>query len=393
MVHVRRQGNGPIAMPKIERIEIKSYEHVFAPHEAYGMARSMNTRRVCSLIIVTTDEGVVGYGEASGPLKPVRDYLALVAPQLIGQRVFDFEVVAAQIYSRMYHFGVQGHLTSCLSGINMALYDAIGKTLKVSVHDLIGGRANAKLACYATTGEFTANDSPAELEAQLQRVKQRGFGMVKIKMGKSPKSDRDRVRIARETLGDDAVLMVDANGNYTPDIAYESIRRMEPYDIHFFEEPLPPTDVRGYAELKAKSPIRLAAGEACYTVHDFKRLVDAGGVDVLQPALMTCGGFGQAKQIAQLAAMNNLRVAPNGFGGAVGWAATLHYVASLPISPHTTNVPYPNMIEYHVGANPFFDSMLKTPYDIRNGEIAVPAGPGLGVEIDFDAVEQYAVTT
>ena len=380
-------------MPKIERIEIKSYECVFPPDQAYGMARSMNTRRVCSLIAVTTDQGVVGYGEASGPLRVVREYLTMVAPLFIGQRVYDFEIVAAQIYNRMYHFGVQGHLTACLGGISMALHDAIGKTLNVPVHDLIGGRANVKLACYATTGEFTVADSEGELEAQLARVKQRGYRMVKIKIGKNPKSDRERVRIARQALGDDAILMVDVNGNYTPDIAYESIRRIEPYDVHFYEEPLPPTDVRGYAELRVKSPIRLAAGEACYTVHDFKRLTDANGIDVLQPALMTCGGFGQAKQIAQLAAMNNLRVAPNGFGGAVSWAATLHYIASLPISPHTTNVPYPNMIEYHVGANPFFDSMLKTPFDIHNGEIAVPTGAGLGVEVDFAAIEQYAVAT
>jgi D-galactarolactone cycloisomerase len=377
-------------MPKIERIEIKSYEYVFAPDQAYGMARSMNTRRVCSLIVVTTDQGVVGYGESSGPLRPVREYLAIVAPFFLGRSVFDFEIVAAQVYNRLYHFGVQGHLTSCLSGISVALHDAIGKALGLPVHDLIGGRANAKLACYATTGEFTANDSDGALEAQLERVKARGFRMVKIKIGKNPDSDRDRARIARQVLGDDAILMVDVNGNYTPDIAYESIRRIERYDVHFYEEPLPPTDVRGYAELRAKSPIRIAAGEACYTVHDFKRLTDVNGVDILQPAVLTCGGLGQVKQIAQLAAMNNLRIAPNGFGGAVNWAATLHYVASLPIAPFTTNVPYPNMIEYHVGANPFFDSMLKTPFDIQNGEIAVPTGPGLGVEIDFAAVEPYA---
>jgi D-galactarolactone cycloisomerase len=378
-------------MPKIERIDLRSYECVFPPDQAYGMARSMNTRRVLSLIVVTTDQGVVGYGESSGPLGPLREYLKIVAPSLVGQSVYDFEIVAAQIYSKLYHFGVQGHLTSLFSGISMALHDAIGKTLGLPVHDLIGGKTNARLACYATTGEFTVKDAVGDLEGQLARVKQRGFRFVKIKIGKSPRSDRDRVRIAREILGDDANIAVDVNGNYTPDIAYESIRRIEPYDVHWYEEPLPPTDIRGYAELHARSPIRLAAGEACHTVHDFKQLVDAKGVDILQPAVMSCGGFGQAKQIAQLAAMNNLRVAPNGFGGAVNWAATLHYVTSIPVAPHTTNVPYPNMIEYHVGANPFFDVMLKTPFNIQNGGIDVPTGPGLGIEIDFSAIEPYAV--
>jgi D-galactarolactone cycloisomerase len=378
-------------MPKIDRIEIKSYECVFAPGEAYGMSRTMNERRVLSLIIVTTDTGIVGYGESSGPLRPVRDYLAIVAPFFVGQSLFDFEIVAAQVYSKLYHFGVQGHLTSCLSGISVALHDAIGKTLGVPVHDLIGGRANAKLTCYATTGAFSANDNDGALDAQIEKVKAAGFRYVKIKIGKNPNSDRERVRITRKVLGDDAVIMVDVNGNYTPDIAYESIRKIEPYDIYFYEEPLPPTDLRGYAELRQRSPIRIAAGEACYTVHDFNQLIEAHGADVLQPAIMTCGGLGQAKAIAMLAAMNNLRIVPNGFGGAVNWAASLHYVASLPISPFTANVPYPNMIEYHVGANPFFEKLLTAPFDVRNGEISVPTGPGLGVEVDFAAIGKYEV--
>jgi D-galactarolactone cycloisomerase len=378
-------------MPAIERIEIKAYEYAIAPDKAYGMARSLNVKRVCTLIAVTTDQGTVGYGEASGPPRVLQEYLAIVRPFFVGRRVFDFEIVAAQVYNRLYHYGVQGHLTSCLSGIGMALHDAIGKGLGLPVHDLIGGRSSQRLMVYATSGVFGSDDNDGAIEAQLDEVKRGGYRAVKIKIGRNPKSDRERVRIARNVIGDDILLMVDVNGNYTPDIAYESIRLVEPYDIHWYEEPLPPTDVRGYGELRSRSPIRIAAGEACYTVHDFRRLIEAHGVDILQPALMTCGGFGQAKAIAQLAAMNGLRIMPNGFGGAVAWVATLHYVASLPISPFTENVPYPNMVEHHTGANPFFEHLLKTPIAIRNGETELPAGPGLGIDIDFAAVQRYAL--
>ena len=121
---------------------------------------------------------------------------------------------------------------------------------------------------------------------------------VKIKVGVSPKSDVERVRIARRILGDEILLMVDINGNYTPDIALESLRAIAPYGIHWCEEPLPPTDVRGYAELRARSPVPIAAGEAFQTAHTFKRFTDARALDILQPTVTSCGGFGQARAIA-----------------------------------------------------------------------------------------------
>ncbi len=185
--------------------------------------------------------------------------------------------------------------------------------------------------------------------------------------------------------------MVDINGNYTVDIALESLRRIEPFNIHWCEEPLPPTDIRGYAELRARSPISLAASEAFCTIHDFKRLVDARGVDIVQPSLTGCGGFGQARAIAQLAQMNNLRVSPSVWGNPVALAAALHFSASLPVTPHTDNVPYPLIIEYDVGENELRDRMLKTPLKIQDGVLAVPAGPGLGIDIAEDGVRPYEV--
>jgi D-galactarolactone cycloisomerase len=376
-------------MSKLSRLELRPYEYVLPRDRAYGQARGLNFRRTCALFVATTDDGTVGYGEAGGPLKPIGEYLDLVQAFFIGQSIFDFEIIAAQIYNRFYHFGVQNHLTACLGGISIALTDAAGKVLKLPAHDLLGGKATDSLPCYATTGYFTADDSRGYVP-QLEAVKGK-FGGVKIKVGANPKSDVERVKLARQVLGDDVLLMVDINGNYTVDIALESLRLIEPYNIHWCEEPLPPTDIRGYAELRARSPIPIAASEAFCTVHDFKRLIDARGVDIVQPSLTGCGGFGQAKAIAQLAQMNNLRVSPSVWGNPIALAAALHFSASTPVTPHTDNVPYPLIVEYDVGENSLRDKMLKTPLVIEDGALRVPPGPGLGVEIDDAAIAEFQV--
>jgi D-galactarolactone cycloisomerase len=377
-------------MPKIKSIELKTFEYVMPAHKAYGMARGLNFRRTCSLVVLTTGDGVVGHGEAGGPPRLMREALEMVRPFFVGRSVYDFELVAHHIYNKLYHFGVQSQLTAVLSGISIAAQDAIGKALGVTVHDLLGGRAVDHFPCYATTGYFTPDPDNA-FEAQLERVARSGFTAAKIKIGENPASDVERVRLARKILGDRALLMVDINGNYTVDIALQTLRRIEPYDIHWCEEPLPPTDVRGYAELRQRSPISLAAGEAFYTIHDFKRLVDAGGLDILMPSVISCGGFGQAKAIAMLALANNLRVSPSVWANGLAIAAALHFAVSLPVSPHSDNVPFPLLIEYDTGDNPFRDRMLAEPLSVTDGAITVPSGPGLGVTIDTSAIEQFAL--
>jgi D-galactarolactone cycloisomerase len=375
-------------MPKITRLDVASLEFAMAPGRAYGTARGLNFRRGCSLITVETDDGVVGVGDASGPLGAIREYLAVLAPFFVGRSLYDFDIVASYVSNKLYHFGVQNHLTSCLGGINIAMCDAIGKTLKIPVHDFLGGRSADTLPCYATTGYFT--DDPANgIEAQLSAIKGAGFAGAKIKIGAGPASDLERVRIARQVLGDDMLLMVDINGNYTVDIALESLRRIEAFGIHWCEEPLPPTDVRGYAELRLRSPIRLSAGEAHYGALDFKQLVDARAIDILQPSIVTGGGFGQAKAVALLAALHNLRVSPPCWGSAIAVAATVHFAASLPLWPHTDNIPYPMLVEYDVSENPLRDRLVKNPVRPGKGGLPVPTGHGLGIEIDRDAVETY----
>ena len=371
----------------IADLDIITLEYSIAPDLAYGTARGLNFKRSSSIVKLTTDDGIVGYGEASGPTGPIREYLSGLKSFFVGKRLYDFELIASFIRDRLYHFG-EGHYVSCLSAINVAAHDAMGKKLGVPVHDLIGGRSTDKIPCYATTGYIT-KDGMAGLERQLSKVDKANFSGVKIKIGLGPKSDLERVRLARQMLGDDILLMVDVNGNYTADIARQSVRAIAPYDIHWYEEPLPAYDTKGHVELRAHSPIPIATGEGFHGVHEFKTLVEARGIDILQPGVAKCGGLTTVKAIAALAESENLRVVPAVWGGAYIVVAAMHAIASMSASPHTDNSPFPRMLEFDIGDNPLRDKVLKNPLVPKGGSVALPEGPGLGIELDLEAMAPY----
>ena len=214
----------------------------------------------------------------------------------------------------------------------------------------------------------------------------RGFGAFKIKIGRSPLEDAARCKLARRIIGDGPLLTVDTNGNYTEDGVLESMRRTADADIHWYEEPLAPQDWAGYRSLAARAPVRLAAGEALYTVFDFRRLIDARLVSVVQPDLTLCGGFEVARTIGVLCAAEHLRISPHVWGTGVGLAAALQFLAALPSYPHADHVPFPPLLEYDVGQNALQNAIFVEPVRYADGYLEVPSGPGLGVTLDMAAV-------
>ena len=262
-------------------------------------------------------------------------------------------------------------MTSCLSGIDIACLDAIGKMLSLPVVKLLGGPARDRLPIYASGGYFTEM-SEKDFPEQLERLRVTGVKRVKIKIGAGSQSDSERVSIARKVLGDDTGIIVDANGNYTCDEALESMRRMADYGIEWYEEPLPPLDFEGYAALRARAPMPIATGEALYTAWDFKRLLDLCAVDIVQPDLSMCGGLWVGREIALLARLHYLRLSPHVWGGGVGLAAACHFVASLPDYPHSRNIVQPPLIEYDVGDNALRDTIFKEPIVVENGACVLP---------------------
>lgn len=375
-------------MTRIRDIRLIPLAFVMGEGKAYGMSRGKSANREAGLIEVETDDGIVGIGEASGPAKATAGYLDLIKDAFIGRTVFEPEQVWSDIISRRYHLGLQNQMTACYSGINIACYDALGKTLDVSVADLLGGRAKERIPAYASNGYIT-DDPEGQLPTQLEHFADLGFPAAKIKIGLSPASDEARCLLTRELLGDDMLIMVDANGNYTVDLALESMARIARHDIHFYEEPLPPQDVLGYRELGRRGTIPVATGEALYTIHDFARLVHPRAVDILQPDLTLCGGFDQAKGIATLCQIHNLRYSPHCWGSAVGLAAAVHLLSALPNYPHSDHLPTQRLLEYDVGENPLRDDLLSEPLLAVNGEVTVPRGPGLGITLNPESVARY----
>jgi D-galactarolactone cycloisomerase len=354
----------------------------------YGMAKSLASARQTTLVVIDTEDGPAGIGEAWGMPQVNLAYLPFLKGYLVGAHAADVELVFTRIIARHYHFGVQNQLMACLSGIDIAAKDALGKAVGLPVCRLLGGRGSDAVPVYASGGYIT-EDPERDFAPQIEAIAAAGHRAVKIKIGLGPDSDEARVATARRILGEDVDLMVDINSNYTLDLAKAAIVRLAPYRIAWVEEPLSPPDVDGYELLQRTSPVPIATGEALYTVHDFKRLADRHAADVLQPDLSLCGGFWQGRRIADLAEASHLRLSPHVWGSGIGLAAGVHYVASRSPYPQAQAAPWPTLVEYDVGENPLREAILTEPLRAVDGAIAVPNGPGLGVELDWDAVQRH----
>ncbi len=377
-------------MSRIRDIRVIPLEFKLGAGERYGSSRGIAHSRGGGLVILETEDGATGIGEAWGPAAVSRAYLEMVKPLYVGRSVFAQRGAAQTVLAQMYHFGTQNQLTALLGGIDIAAHDAMGKLLNLSVADLIGGRQRERVPVYASGGYFTeAGDQTAALARQLELNAARGFGAFKIKIGRNPADDAARVQLARKIIGDAPLLTVDTNGNYTEDGVLESMRRTAPSNIHWYEEPLAPQDWAGYASLKTRTPVPLATGEALYNVFDFRRLIDARLVSVVQPDLTLCGGFDVARTIAVLCAAEHLRISPHVWGTGIGLAAAVHFVASLPNYPHGAHVPYPPLVEYDIGRNGLQNGIFVEPIRYADGHLNVPTGPGLGVTLDEAAVRQF----
>ena len=338
---------------KIASVEFVALSAPLAEGKAYGMSKLLATGRQSTLVILTLEDGTTGHGEAWGPPAFNQAFLPLLAGYLAGTDVFDVEHIYDRILARHYHFGLQNPMMTAISGIDIAAKDAAGKLLGVPVCRLIGGRNLDAVPIYASGGYLT--ESPeADYAPQIEQMARDSHRAAKIKIGLSPESDEARLALARQILGDDVEILVDINTNYTFDIAAESVARMRPYRPGWVEEPLAPRDYAGLARLHKMA------------------------------------GVWQGRKIAELAHAHAVRVSPHVWGGAVGLAAALHFIAALSVYPHAENVPKPVLLEYDLGENPLRSELLRTPLAPVDGVIAVPDGPGLGIDINPDAVARFA---
>lgn len=354
--------------------------------ERYGSSRGIVAARETTLVHLLTSDGVEGWGECFGPTAAVVPLAKELAEKLHGATLDAPGGFVTSQLQQHYHRGGGLH-AAALSGLDIAMWDALGKTLDVSVASLLGGRMRDSIVPYASCGYARPGQSLTEFASEFADAAG-GYRAAKIKCGFGAALDAERTAVAREVLGEDALLMVDFNGNYSADQARASIRAMEGASPSWIEEPLAPDDVDGLRLLRSLD-VALATGEALYTRAPFRRLVTERLVDVVQPDITKVGGLSEARAVCEIAKAWGVRVSPHVWGGGIALAAAMQLISSIPDYPHTANVPEPIWLELDRGSNGLRDELVTEPVIPENGLISVPKKPGLGVEVNEGALARF----
>ncbi|KAJ5638898.1 hypothetical protein N7528_001288 [Penicillium herquei] len=353
------------------------------------------------LVRIQTDTGLVGWGEGGqyGPPEPVAAVIDhVLAPKLIGRDPTEPVVIWEQLYAFSRDFGQKGTYIEAISAIDIALWDISGKAVGLPVSKMLGGAFRTRIKAYATGCYYPENydNLPQILEnlkVEASRYRDSGFDALKVKIGLLDiHADAERLRVIRETVGPNIAIMVDANHAYTAATAIQMGKLIAKYDIRFFEEPVIPEDRAGYHRVRTENPIPVAGGEAEFTRYGFRDLFSEECVDIAQPDLTVCGGFTAFSQILALANTHGILVVPHVWGSGIALAAALQALAIIPPMPHTANlIPLRNepMVEFDRTHNSLRDELLVENFQLVDGYVGVPQGPGLGVTIDEEALRRF----
>jgi L-alanine-DL-glutamate epimerase-like enolase superfamily enzyme len=269
-----------------------------------------------------------------------------------------------------------------MSGIEIALWDIVGKTTQQPVHQLLGGAFGKKLRAYAS---ILFGETPAETERLGHDLVDRGYRAVKFgwgPMGQSQESDLAQLRAARRGIGDEVELMVDAGLCWDTATAIQRARQFEPFNLTWLEEPLHPDNLQGYARLTAQSPVRIAAGEEICDIKEFQQMMDVGGIDVAQVDVTRVGGLARSKRIGWDSYERHCLCVNHSYKTGINIAASLHFVAALPNSRY---------FEYCVEQGALRQTLTRQRFPVVDGDIVVPEEPGLGVDLDESVVERFRV--
>jgi D-galactarolactone cycloisomerase len=338
----------------------------------------LGTQADMLLVRVRTDEGLVGWGEIFALGQSWRPALTAlqttVAPRCIARDPRDIQALTRELTYHIHQLGRSGSVMQAWSGVELALWDLLGKSLGVPLHRLLGGAQVERLATYASLPRY---GSAAPVREQAGAALQRGFRGVKLH-----ECDPDIVRASWPMISEaGAQLMLDVNAEWTPQEAREALKALSEVDLRWLEEPLKPAD--GYealASLRATTGVAVAAGEAVSSISDFKLALQLGALDVVQPSPSKIGGLGAMRRVVEWVADSGVELAPHTpqFGPAL--LASLHLCAAL--APHALQ-------------ERFFVDLQISPFGAAvepcDGWLSVPQGPGLGCDPDPDALARCRV--
>jgi L-alanine-DL-glutamate epimerase-like enolase superfamily enzyme len=354
-----------------------------------------------AIVRIETECGIVGWGEAKHAAGSAGDYGALVyllnheiAPNLFGLDARNINDIWSRLYNGPRHaysvsrghgmpkLGRRGLNIAAISGIDIALWDILAKSLDVPLWRLLGGRRLARLPIYASGGWEGEDHIGEEL---LGYVAQNGCRAVKMRVGamdETPEQSAARVRAARRKLGPGIDLMCDAHGTFTVADAKRFCHLVRNCNLSWLEEPVTGDDKAGMGEVRRSTAIPIAAGESEYTRFDFRDLIAERAVDILQPDTAICGGVTEALHIASLAATYNLRFIPHMWAGAPSFFAGLQVSAASPSGC---------ILEYPMGENSMLTELIEEPVEVVDGHIKVPDRPGLGFSIREETLIEHTV--
>jgi len=350
-----------------------------------GIGRAV--KRDAVVVRVTTDDGLVGWGEAHHGRSPgaVAHHINTTLRQLVlGLEATDVVGVWARVYRfQLGSHGLGAATAIALSGLDMALWDLRGKAVGWPLYRLLGGVARP-IPAYAG-GVSLGWQEPAALLEEARALVASGWRALKLRVGDTPARDLARVAAVRKALGDELTLLTDANTGYTLDDARRVLPGLEAHGVGWLEEPFPAHDWRNYALAAGFARVPLAAGENHYTRFEFARLVEQGAVTVLQPDLSKAGGVTEVLRIAALASSWKLPIHPHTSMTGLNMAATIHLLAAIDNA---------GFFEGDVSrVNPFRDRLVHpAPYRLdADGCVRPLEGPGLGLEVDEEFLRAHPV--
>ncbi len=344
------------------------------------------------LVMVETDEGLTGVGASLGSPTALRAIVEYdLAPTLLGED----PMYSERLYEKMYSGsrwkpalerghsqpgeGRRGVTMEAVAGLDIAIWDVKAKFMGVPIYQALGA-ARDQVRAYGSGGWAPGDEAEAEMAGYAAR----GFSAVKMRVvgrdGFSIENTLRRVAAARRGIGPDVELMVDAHGSLDVSTAIRLARRLEEYDLAWFEEPVSPDDHPGLAEVRRSTTIPIASGEREFTRFDFEDLFLHRAVDIAQPDIARAGGFTEIRRIAAMASARGIKLAPHAWGSGVLFAASIH-MAMAAQNCH--------ILEVSQGYMPMMFELFQEPYDIRDGTVHAPRGPGLGFTLRDDVFERF----
>ncbi len=351
-----------------------------------------------SFIRVTTDSGLVGYGETL-----LGYYTPDLVPTLVnhfrgvveGQNPFEINRLWQDMHVKAVRWGHVGPAITVLGAIEIALWDILGKALQTPVYQLLGGLAHERMRCYGSAGGGLAYPIERSLD-YFKKLTDQGFTAIKVGQGyfgQEPPTtisalvdlEREKIEAVRKALGDDIDLMMDpaapfSRAPWSGDVALRVTQAIDPYHLLWMEQPVLQTNVDDYVRIRQICSTPLAAGENGTTLHDLKPFFEKRAIDVAQPDSIWCGGISECMKMVAAAEAHDMRVAPHCFSGAVGMAANYHVAfASRAIF----------IVEYPTASNPVMRNLLEQTFRFEDGYLYPPDTPGLGIEIPAELIEKY----